>query len=569
MQILLVGRARPSLSLGIGALLAWATVAACGGSGTSDGGTGGTTASGGTASSGGGSGALGGAAGAAGGDGTPYEPTYGRFGEPENTFLLPSTSGGLLYADVQASFPEVDWSSLDRLYLPAGEYERIQLGNLPERDASRPLVITNAGGQVRAGGFDAGHPMVLGGGTNWVLTGRYDPISQTGHEDFVGHATGDFVGSRDHYGIVLDDAFSREGASGLAVGGFASDFEIEMLEIARAEFAGLLVKTDDEGAALMRRVRLHDLYVHDVGSEGLYLGSTQAQPQHAFEELEIYDNRFIRTGTEALQVGQLGADCEIHHNVLGPGAIRWRSAFADYQNGNVQYGQRYGSSSFHHNIVIGTGDLFVEFFPQPVSGDTHGQSDEVVFSDNYFSDSSLSGVYTHADQNSVTVRFESNVFRGFSFDYDEVYPDQAEPEAIFAVGSNTQNPHLLRNNRHDSPYLFIQWVFDSVTEENNVQGSVPRPTFRDFMLPEVEEDFRQVEWWTDGVTRHPSMPARTYAAGELVMHGGRLYRALRASTGVTPSGSASDWEDLGLPRDDVRLSAGSAHQGLGVRWPPP
>lgn len=567
MQTLSLRRVRwewaSALALGLG----WTLAAACGGGATDDGGSGGTPSGSGGTSSGTG-GVLGGAA----GEGGAYEPTYGRFGEPESTFVLPVGGGdppSLSYADVQASFPEVDWSSLDRLYLPAGEYQRIHLGNLPERDSSRPLVITNSGGQVRAGGFDAGQPMVVGGGRNWVLTGRYDPVSRTGHEDFVGHAEGDFVGSRGRYGIFLDDAFSRDGASGLAIGDFASDFEVEMLEIARAEFAGMLVKTDDQGDALMRRVRLHDLYVHDVGSEGLYLGSTQAQPQHAFEELEIYDNRFIRTGTEALQVGQLGSDCEIHHNVLGPGAIRWRSAFAAYQDGNVQYGQRYGSSSFHHNIVIGTGDLFVEVFPQFVSGDAHGASDEVVFEDNYFGDSSQSGVYTHADENSVTVRFENNVFRGFSFNYDEVYPDRAEPAAIFAVGSNTQNPHILRNNRHDSPYLFIQWTFDSVTDENNVQGSVPRATFRDFMLPAVEENFRQVEWWTDVVTRHPSTPARTYAAGDFVMHGGRLYRALRSSTAAVPDESPADWEDLGLPHDDARLAPGSAHEGIGVRWPPP
>ncbi|WP_438008119.1 hypothetical protein WME89_05035 [Sorangium sp. So ce321] len=35
-----------------------------------------------------------------------------------------------------------------------------------------------------------------------------------------------------------------------------------------------------------------------------------------------------------------------HHNVIGPGAVRWRSAFYRYQDGNVQFGQRYGSSSF-------------------------------------------------------------------------------------------------------------------------------------------------------------------------------------------------------------------------------
>src|SRR5690606_17461452 len=149
---------------------------------------------------------------------------------------------------------------------------------------------------------------------------------------------------------------SKAGLSGLSIGGGASDFEIEMLEVTRAEFAGIVAKTDDDGSATMRNVRLHDTYVHDVGSEGIYFGSTQAQPQHAFEGLLVYENRFLRTGTEALQVGQLGEGCEIHHNVLGPGAIRWRSAFQRYQDGNVQFGQRYGSSSFHHNVVVGTGD---------------------------------------------------------------------------------------------------------------------------------------------------------------------------------------------------------------------
>ena len=428
-------------------------------------------------------------------------------------------------------------------------------------------MITNAGGRVTAGGRGQGHPLVLSGGKNWVLTGRYDPESKTGHEGFVGHAEGRFADSRGTYGIVLDDAFSREGNSGLVVGGFASDFEIEMIEIARAEFAGLSIKTDDEGSALMRRVRLHDLYVHDVGSEGLYLGSTQKPPQHAFEALEIYDNRFLRTGTEALQVGQLGADCAIHHNVLGPGAIRWRSAFADYQNGNVQYGQRYGSSSFHHNIVIGAGDLLVEFFPQAVEGDVHGERDEVAFTDNYFADSSLSGVYTHATANSVTVRFEDNAFRGFIFDYAEVYPDTAAPGGLFGVGANTQNPHVLRGNRFDAPFPFVQWTFPSVTQERNEKVAVERPAFRDFMGAPIEENFRRLEWWTPTVTRHPSRPPRSYEEGSFVMHEGLLYRARAASVGAPPDTSPDAWEALGLPPDDARLTASSPHQGIGIRSP--
>lgn len=492
----------------------------------------------------------------------------GRFGPPETTFTLPVPDGerpALYHPELQSEFPEVDFTTLDRLYLPAGTYRSVLLGELPERSAERPLVITNAGGQVRVGGDAANYVFVINGGTNWVLTGRYDEESEIGAADYPGHAEGNFAHSQGSYGILIDDAFSKQGLSGLAIGGGASDFELEMLEVTRAEFAGIIAKTDDDGDATMKNVRVHDVYIHDVGSEGIYFGSTQAQPQHSFENLEIYDNRFLRTGTEALQVGQQGSGTEIHHNVLGPAAIRWRSAFQQYQDGNVQYGQRYGSSSFHHNIVIGTGDLFVEFFPTPVEGDAPSDGEEVSFTDNYFSDTSSSGVYTHADETGVTVRFERNVFRGFNFDYSSVYPDATEPVQVFGVGSNTQNPHVLKNNVADSPYPFIQWLFDSVTTENNTAETVLPVKFRDFMNADIDANVRRVEWWTDRATLHPDQAIVRYAAGAYVMHLGTLYRARIDNQEAPPDTSPDAWEALAPPADDVRLSADSPHAGLGLR----
>jgi hypothetical protein len=505
----------------------------------------------------------------------PYTPVYGRFGEPGETFTLPTPTSddgmppAMYHVDLASEFPEVDWANLDRLYIPAGEYRTLLLGGLPERSLDEPLVITNLGGQVKIGGYASNYVTVIHGGSGWVLTGRYDPDSATGDADFRGHAEGAFAHSQGSYGIFIDDAFSKEGLSGLAIGDYATDFELDMIEIARAEFAGLVVKTDDQGDATMRNVKLHDLYVHDTGSEGLYLGSTQAQPQHAFENLEIYDNRFIRTGTEALQVGQLGDGCEIHHNVLGPGAVRWRSAFADYQDGNVQYGQRYGSSSFHHNVVIGTGDLFVELFPTVVAGDVHADGDTVSFSDNYFSDTSSSGVYTHADDTGVTIAFERNLFRGFDFNYSEVHPDVTEPVQVFGVGSNSPDPHVLTDNVVDGPYPFIMWTFPSVTESNNTTATIEPVVFRDFMDATIEANFRLLEWWTPTVTRHPDTPAMTYAEGARVVHGGKLYEALSENSGADPAESPDVWQELPEPADDARLSAESPHADFGIRWPPP
>ena len=83
----------------------------------------------------------------------------GRWPAPENvlTIPLPDEGGGYYAPDIQERFPEVDWSTLDRLYLPAGHYKFIQIGNLPERSPERPLSITNQGGQVRVGGLAPYH----------------------------------------------------------------------------------------------------------------------------------------------------------------------------------------------------------------------------------------------------------------------------------------------------------------------------------------------------------------------------------------------------------------------------
>ncbi|AGP33894.1 hypothetical protein SCE1572_04935 [Sorangium cellulosum So0157-2] len=548
-------------------------MAACGGEeAMSAAGAGGASAGAGSA---GGATGPGGASGAGAGGEAPGVPSYGRFGEPRTTFTLPAPAPeegerpAIAVPDLAEAFPEVDWSALDRLYIPAGEYRSILLGGLPERSAERPLVITNLGGQVKVGGDAANHLFVLKGGKGWILTGRHDPVSKTGDEGFRGHAEGGFARSQGTYGIFIDDAFSKEGLSGLAIGGGASDFELEVIEVARVEFAGVIAKTDDDGQATMRNVKVHDLYVHDVGSEGIYFGSTQAQPQHAFERLEVYDNRFLRTGTEALQVGQLGSDCEIHHNVLGPGAVRWRSAFDHYQDGNVQFGQRYGSSTFHHNIVIGTGDLFVELFPTRVDQDPRSPGDTISFTDNYFADTSLGGVYTHAVDTGATIRFERNVFLGFHFNYGEVYPDTEEPVQVFGVGSNAPNPHILRDNRVDGPYPFIKWLFDSVTAEDNPNVEVPRVRFRDFMAGAIDENSRRLEWWTDRATLSPDARAVVYPKGAYVLHQGALYEALEESQGKQPDQHPDAWRALPPPADDVRLRADSPHQGLGVRWPPP
>ncbi|MEM9696466.1 MAG: right-handed parallel beta-helix repeat-containing protein, partial [Myxococcota bacterium] len=287
-----------------------------------------------------------GGAGAGGGTTSPCEP-FGYFDPPETTFTLPLDEG-TFYPDVQASFPEVDWQTLDRLYLPAGAYPQLNIGNLPDRTAERPLVITNLGGQVQVGPADnANYIFVLSGGSHWVLTGRYDEEAKTGDSDFPGHRCGEYGNSRGRYGIVSDDAFDLD-APFLHMGigfGDISDVEVEFVEVTRSGFAGIrmLNREDDTPGKPMANIRIHDTYIHDVDGEGIYLGWTGAPPSALIPGLQVYNNRFVRTGNEALQVQNLGSGSRIHHNAVAYAALRWLdNSLGDFQDSNTQIGLREG-----------------------------------------------------------------------------------------------------------------------------------------------------------------------------------------------------------------------------------
>ena len=85
--------------------------------------------------------------------------------------------------------------------------------------------------------------------------------------------------------------------------------------------------------------------IHDADGEGIYLGSTQTDPQHQFRGLHIYDNVIARSGLNTLQVGQLSSDVLVEHNVLIMGAINWKNPFQKFQDGAVQISARRGGAT--------------------------------------------------------------------------------------------------------------------------------------------------------------------------------------------------------------------------------
>ena len=478
------------------------------------------------------------------------------------TFTLPGPNGqgGLYYIDLQASFPEVNWSELDRLYVPAAHYRYLRLGNLPDRSPDRPLVITNSGGQVRVGGLDFYYNLSVSGGSNWKLSGRWDPTAAIGDSSYPGHGNGDYARSRDRYGFLIDDAFQGV-ESGLTISD-ATDFELEFIEIRHVGFAGTSIKTNDDGSAHMENVRIHDLYIHDTGSEGVYIGSTQAEPQHKISGLQFYNNRLIRTGTEALQIGQLGGDSEVHHNTIVFGAISWKNPFQVFQDSNSQLGCREGSANIHHNIVIGGASNFFIMFSQSNTGDVHLPTDLVNLHDNYYSHGRNIGAYLHSIANGVTtLRFENNFFREINFQYDELNPGSFNHNAVFRI-FNTLNPVELIDNTWEGPQTFAQVAGSNVSQAGNLNLAVSPVIFRNSGFPS-NFDYLLLETWTD---LDLNGAAVTYQESDWVMHEGLLYECIETGqhTNKVPPDHPGTWELRPLLPDDFRLGTGSPYPGFGL-----
>jgi hypothetical protein len=497
--------------------------------------------------------------------GEPECEPFGKWPAPEDTFTLPATAGeGIYYVDVQASFPEVDWAGVDRLYIPAGQYLSMQLGNLPERTADDPLVITNLGGQVRIGPNDpAGNYLwVMSGGSHWVITGRWDPEAATGDESAPGHRCGDYEGSRGAYGFWSDDAFAQREYlhMGLSVGD-ATAFEIEFVEIERSGFAGIrLLNAWVDGAPQpMADVEVHDTYVHDVDGEGIYFGWTGAPPGNLQPGMRVHDNRFVRTGNEALQVQDLGPGSEIHNNVIAFAALHWRdNGLGMYQDGNAQIVVRSGEVSIHHNVFVGGAGTLVSFWSQPQDGDGARM---VSFANNYIAEARNLAVYfggsSEADS---SFEFTDNVITGLEFGYDELDPDAVAPTSVFRLGADIGGMVSFTGNRWDADLDLV--AGGVVVDEGNVQGAVDALEFVASGYPDGESMLR-LEAWTAVSTLSPGMPARVYVPGDLVMHDATMYRALVEGSDLLPPEHPEAWEALPDPLDDLR--ALPPYDDLGIQ----
>lgn len=351
--------------------------------------------------------------------------------------------------------------------------------------------------------------------------------------------------------------------------GDASDIEIEFIEVTRSGFAGIRLLNDAAQITRpMANVKLHDNYVHDVDGEGIYLGWTGAPPSNLMPGLEVYDNRFIRTGNEALQVQNLGEGTHIHHNVMAYGAMHWRdNGLGAYQDANSQIQMREGTIVVEQNVFIGAASTLWSSFRGAESGDG---PIAVSYRDNYVSHNRVGlGAYLGgAAEGDSTHTFDGNVFRLIDFSYDAIDPTAVDANEIFRFAGAITSPIVITNNRWEGDNALVAGLggpngtVGTITATGNENMAVPPITF----VAALAEGPFQLEFWTAVMTRAPGSPARVYEPGEMVIYtDGKLYRATAQSSDAPPPDHPEAWESLADPVDDWRVDPASPYAGWGVR----
>jgi len=211
--------------------------------------------------------------------------------------------------------------------------------------SSKPIVIINSGGQVK---IITSH--------NYGIKFQncsYIKMSGAGHSSFK-------------YGIKVSHV---ENGAGLSIDNLSTDVELENLEISNTPIAGIYAKTEPScdltsvrGNFTMYNIKIHDCYLHDIGNEGFYIGSSKYMGQtvgdcgtllpHVIEGVKIYNNIVENIGWDGIQVSSTTKDCAIYNNIIR------NDSYAGYpdQMSGILIGGGSNCDCYNNMIFDGKGD---------------------------------------------------------------------------------------------------------------------------------------------------------------------------------------------------------------------
>lgn len=447
-----------------------------------------------------------------------------------------------------------------------------------------PVKITNYAGQVVA-------PIGLTG-KNVKLTGRY-VAGQTGDVNFRGW---DVIGTRCLSGsfgfrATIPAGYDDFLSNNIALAALSSGVEIEYVESGMGGYAGIMIK-QESGTVDMNDIHIHDCYIHECDGEGIYVGSTDADPQHQFNNLNIHDNYITRNGLNGIQIGQLRDNCKIHHNTLIANTLSWARSFETFQDQATQFYLRKSGAQIYNNLVIGGGENWMNFAMRPKAGIP--QDTVLTLIDNnafLYCRNSYSLYMSFNGITAAAIKVSNNIFGKHFLNYNEVYPNAfptnfellAEEYNSHGITINFSSNIIDSTNTKGPTYIAktgdATVGTDIVTTEtgNVVVPAVDNPLFVNFMDFPADFNYASLEYWVGTIP--PAFPTggtlRSYKQGAYVMYRGKLYKSLHNSnSGNIPQQATNQhWQLITFSNgttscipDDGRLTSTDfyALRGIGM-----
>ena len=470
-----------------------------------------------------------------------------------------------------------------KILIKGGKYDAIWIECNSIGTPKNPIVITNYDGQVET------KHIKIAGMSHFKLTGKYDPKGKTGDSRYRGHAVG-YAYSQEKYGFFINGQWQNNSKFLLEVTSkkikgtesrqMSSNFELEYIESGNGGYSNVIKANNEK--YISENIKIHDCYIHDTNGEGIYMGNTSTKgDQGVFRNVEIYNNRILRTGLDALQLVQTAGESKIHNNVLD-GGMKWRSSFMDSQDFGASLSFVSGGVEFYNNIIINGGNALFQIFLEKENWYNHtGKSKEINVHNNLFlcSRSGL-GAYIgpyKANFEELTLVISNNDFVASGFQYNKLHEDKDEAKYMIiggyaGKGTLNNNKWMKGNAKKD----FFSTNFETgYTTGQNETANIEQVVFENYSTNGYGFSF--FELWTDklNIGKQKGNPVK-YEPGDVVSWKSNVYLCSKTNTNVEPgvnSDSEKYWRLIkfnngksNLPADDVRLKPNNAHakKGRGI-----
>ncbi|RYY53405.1 MAG: right-handed parallel beta-helix repeat-containing protein, partial [Chitinophagaceae bacterium] len=334
----------------------------------------------------------------------------------------------------------LDWKPGDTIYIPAGTYGLIDLGNI-RGTAAQPIIITNRGGQVVLNQVRFNNKM-----ENFKFLGNGTPGVQ--------------------YGFKIDQKTEEISFAATTV----SNMEVAFVEVNKGA-VGMMIKKNpvagdastQYGAYTIRNIKVHHCYIHDTKTEGMYIGSTTPSGTAAgipirLENVEVSFNKLDRTGWDGIQMSSTLGSNSIHDNVVTnfgtlnypaqqTGIAIGSAATGDIYNNTITNGTGWGIN------CMGFGTLKV--YNNNIDG--AGKNGSAKGAEGIYADDRIAGPENFPKQQMIVT---GNTIRN------------PQPKGAIRVGAYTNNslPATVSNNRIYLPNAPSNWLTLYIV--SNALGSI-------------------------------------------------------------------------------------------------